>query len=134
MASFIKVAKVADVPDGSGKLVEAGGKQIALFNAGGKFFAIDNTCKHRGGPLADCERGADRTVERFFVETQLLAHHHVAPSIRVRRDVRDDLVEQRPGESLAAIDAADLFALTVGPSADFVALTFDLALIELDLR
>ena len=53
MASFIKVAKVADVPEGSGKLVEAGGKQIALFNAGGKFFAIDNTCKHRGGPLAE---------------------------------------------------------------------------------
>ncbi len=53
MASFIKVAKVADVPEGSGKLVEAGGKQIALFNAGGKFFAIDNACKHRGGPLAE---------------------------------------------------------------------------------
>ena len=55
MASFIKVAKAADVPEGSGKLVEAGGKQIALFNAGGKFFAIDNTCKHRGGPLAEGE-------------------------------------------------------------------------------
>ena len=55
MASFIKVAKVADVPEGSGKLVEAGGKQIALFNAGGKFFAIDNTCKHRGGPLVEGE-------------------------------------------------------------------------------
>ena len=55
MASFIKVAKVAEVPEGSGKLVEAGGKQIALFNAGGKFYAIDNACKHRGGPLAEGE-------------------------------------------------------------------------------
>jgi nitrite reductase/ring-hydroxylating ferredoxin subunit len=55
MASFIKVAKVAEVPEGSGKLVEVAGKQIALFNAGGKFFAIDNTCKHRGGPLAEGE-------------------------------------------------------------------------------
>ncbi len=55
MASFIKVAKVADLPEGSGKLVAAGGKQIALFNAGGKFFAVDNTCKHRGGPLAEGE-------------------------------------------------------------------------------
>lgn len=55
MPSFTRVAKTADVPAGSGKLIEAGGRQIALFNAGGKFFAIDNTCKHRGGPLAEGE-------------------------------------------------------------------------------
>lgn len=55
MASFIKVAARADVPDGTGKTVEAGGKQIALFNTAGKFYAIDNTCKHRGGPLGEGE-------------------------------------------------------------------------------
>ena len=55
MASFIKVAKVAEIPDGAGKTIEAGGKQIALFNLGGKFFAIDNACKHRGGPLGEGE-------------------------------------------------------------------------------
>jgi nitrite reductase/ring-hydroxylating ferredoxin subunit len=48
MASFIKVAKVTDLPEGTGKLVEADGKQIALFNAGGKFFAIDNASPARG--------------------------------------------------------------------------------------
>jgi NAD(P)H-dependent nitrite reductase small subunit len=53
VASFIKVATVADIPKDSGKAVEAAGRQIALFNAGGKFFAIDNTCKHRGGPLGE---------------------------------------------------------------------------------
>ncbi len=41
MASFIKVATVAEVPRDAGKIVEAAGRQIALFNAGGKFFAID---------------------------------------------------------------------------------------------
>ena len=55
MPSFIKVAKLSELPEGSGKLVEVGGKQIALFNAGGKLFAIDNSCKHRGGPLAEGE-------------------------------------------------------------------------------
>ncbi|HUO06059.1 MAG TPA: Rieske 2Fe-2S domain-containing protein [Candidatus Binataceae bacterium] len=55
MASFTKVATVTDIPDGSGKTVEAGGKKIAVFNAGGKFYAIDNTCKHRGGPLGEGE-------------------------------------------------------------------------------
>ena len=51
----IKVASRADVPAGTGKVVEAGGKQIALFNVDGKFYAIDNTCKHRGGPLGEGE-------------------------------------------------------------------------------
>jgi nitrite reductase (NADH) small subunit len=51
----IKVASRADIPAGTGKVVEAGGKQIALFNVEGKFYAIDNTCKHRGGPLGEGE-------------------------------------------------------------------------------
>ncbi len=55
MGNFVKVASRADVPDGSGKVVEAGGKKIALFNAGGTFYAIGAECKHRGGPLADGE-------------------------------------------------------------------------------
>ena len=53
MAQFTKVAAKADIPVGSGKVVEAGGKTIAVFNCEGKFYAIDNTCKHRGGPLGD---------------------------------------------------------------------------------
>jgi 3-phenylpropionate/trans-cinnamate dioxygenase ferredoxin component len=55
MASFIKVATRAEVADGTGKTVDAAGKPIALFNVGGKFYAIDNTCKHRGGPLGEGE-------------------------------------------------------------------------------
>jgi nitrite reductase/ring-hydroxylating ferredoxin subunit len=55
MANFVKVAALADVPPGSGKCVEAGGKQIALFNVGGTLHAIDNTCLHRGGPLGEGE-------------------------------------------------------------------------------
>jgi nitrite reductase/ring-hydroxylating ferredoxin subunit len=31
------------------------GEQIALFNVDSQFFALDNTCTHRGGPLADGE-------------------------------------------------------------------------------
>ncbi len=55
MSNFIKVATMADVPEGAGKTVEVAGKQIALFNVGGKFYAIDNACKHRGGPLGEGE-------------------------------------------------------------------------------
>ncbi|TMG74094.1 MAG: non-heme iron oxygenase ferredoxin subunit [Betaproteobacteria bacterium] len=53
MAGFVKVAKTGDVALGSAKMVEAGGKKIAIFNVDGKYYAIDNTCTHRGGPLAE---------------------------------------------------------------------------------
>lgn len=53
MAEFHKVAAVSEVPRGKGKAVAVGPKKIALFNVDGKFFAIDNTCLHRGGPLGE---------------------------------------------------------------------------------
>jgi len=60
MARKIKVAQVSDVAPGEGKIVQADGEQIALFNVGGKFYAIHNTCLHRGGPLG--EGGLDETT------------------------------------------------------------------------
>jgi nitrite reductase/ring-hydroxylating ferredoxin subunit len=53
VASFVKVARRDEIPDGGGKTVEIGKRKIALFNSGGNFYAIDNTCLHRGGPLGE---------------------------------------------------------------------------------
>ena len=53
MPSYVKVAKSSDIEPGTAKLVEAGGKRIALFNVEGNFHAIDETCTHRGGPLSE---------------------------------------------------------------------------------
>jgi nitrite reductase (NADH) small subunit len=53
MPEKIKVASAADVPPGEARVVEAGGKPIALVNADGTFYAMDNTCLHRGGPLGE---------------------------------------------------------------------------------
>src|SRR3989442_2152911 len=52
MAEFARVAAAAEVPPGQAKMVEAGRKKIALFNVGGAYYAIDDTCPHRGGPLS----------------------------------------------------------------------------------
>ena len=51
--TMTKVAKVSEIPAGSGKVVEVEGKPIALFNCEGTFYAMDNACKHRGGPLGE---------------------------------------------------------------------------------
>lgn len=55
MAGFQKVAETKDIQSGESKLVEVGGRKIALFNVGGEIFAIADTCSHKGGPLSDGE-------------------------------------------------------------------------------
>lgn len=55
MAEFVKVGTTGDLAPGQGKSVEAGGKKIALFNVDGTYYAIDDTCTHRGGPLSEGE-------------------------------------------------------------------------------
>ena len=51
--NFIKVATKSEIAPGTSKRIEASGKEIALFNVDGNFFAIDETCPHRGGPLSE---------------------------------------------------------------------------------
>ena len=53
MARRVRLAAVEDVPVGQGRVVEADGKDLALFNVDGTFYAIDNACVHRGGPLGE---------------------------------------------------------------------------------
>ncbi|HTN43709.1 MAG TPA: non-heme iron oxygenase ferredoxin subunit [Nitrospiria bacterium] len=55
MAGYVKVGTTGDLAPGQGKKVEAGGKKIALFNVDGTYYAIDDTCTHRGGPLSEGE-------------------------------------------------------------------------------
>ena len=55
MAEFVKVATLRELPPGSAKAVEIGGKAVALYNVDGTVFATANTCAHRGGPLGEGE-------------------------------------------------------------------------------
>jgi 3-phenylpropionate/trans-cinnamate dioxygenase ferredoxin subunit len=62
MPDFIKVAAIDEIPAGRAKLVEVNGNEIAVFNVGGRFHAIDNSCTHVGGPLCEGEiEGAEVT-------------------------------------------------------------------------
>ena len=55
MAEFVRVAGIGDIPKGQGRTFELNGKKVSVFNCDGAFYAIDDTCKHRGGPLGDGE-------------------------------------------------------------------------------
>jgi nitrite reductase (NADH) small subunit len=50
---FVAVAKVADVVPGSAATVWVSGREVALFNVEGVFYAIENRCPHQGAPLAE---------------------------------------------------------------------------------
>lgn len=49
----VRVAAVGEVKPGEGRVLEANGRSVALFNVDGRYYAIDNTCPHRGGPLGE---------------------------------------------------------------------------------
>ena len=53
MTARIKIAQASDVKPGEGRVVEASGHTLALFNVEGRFYVIDNSCSHRGGPLGE---------------------------------------------------------------------------------
>ena len=75
MAQFVKVGSRAEFEDlEAGKLVEAAGQIIAVFNVGGNYYAIENTCPHRGGPLAEGIMAGEEVIcpwhgSRFNVKT-----------------------------------------------------------------
>ena len=48
---FVLAAKIAEIPAGTIREFRPAGKTVAIANVGGKFYAINNTCLHRAGPL-----------------------------------------------------------------------------------
>ncbi|HKY32918.1 MAG TPA: Rieske 2Fe-2S domain-containing protein [Candidatus Polarisedimenticolia bacterium] len=53
MPEIIKGGRITDLKPGDARVIEAAGKSIALCNLDGTFYALDNTCAHRGGPLGE---------------------------------------------------------------------------------
>ena len=75
MAQFVKVGTKAEFEDlEGGKLVEVSGQKIAMFILDGKYYAIENACPHRGGPLAEGMMAGDEVIcpwhgSRFNIKT-----------------------------------------------------------------
>ena len=50
----VAVCKERDIPLGLGRSFQIGGRLVAVFKSrDGSVFAMDGTCPHKGGPLAD---------------------------------------------------------------------------------
>jgi nitrite reductase/ring-hydroxylating ferredoxin subunit len=55
----MKVAKKSDVMEGKPFCAMMDGKKLAIFNVGGKYYAFENSCTHRGGPLCKGKLSGD---------------------------------------------------------------------------
>lgn len=51
--AWVRIAYCRDIPLREGRAVNVGNREIAIFNLGDRFLAVDNRCPHKGGPLAD---------------------------------------------------------------------------------
>ncbi len=53
MAQFVKAASTSELAPGQCKTVRINGKSIALYNLDGTYYATDDACIHKGGPLGE---------------------------------------------------------------------------------
>jgi nitrite reductase (NADH) small subunit len=51
--AWLRTAYCNAIPLREGRAVRVAGRDIAIFNLGSRFVAVENRCPHRGGPLAD---------------------------------------------------------------------------------
>jgi 3-phenylpropionate/trans-cinnamate dioxygenase ferredoxin component len=51
----VRVASTSEIPEGTAKIVDVAGTAVAVFHRPEGWFAIANTCTHRGGPLGEGE-------------------------------------------------------------------------------
>jgi nitrite reductase (NADH) small subunit len=101
MSTFSKACAVSDLAPGTAKLVAVDGKDIALFNVDGTFYALDNECPHRGGPLGEGD------LEGCIVTCPWHAWQY---DVRTGESITDDLkvarydVKVEGGDVLVALD------------------------------
>ena len=50
---WVRVTACENIPTREGRAALVGDREIAIFNLGERFLALDNRCPHEGGPLCD---------------------------------------------------------------------------------
>lgn len=64
---WVTIATTDQIPPGHAARVDVGGRPVAIFNVGGHFHAVDDTCTHAEASLSEGELD----VERCAVECPL---------------------------------------------------------------
>lgn len=62
MSEYFEIANVQDLAVGDKKMILIGDRRIAIYRTAKGIFATDNSCPHRGGPLAEGDLMGDEIV------------------------------------------------------------------------
>lgn len=52
-ADFVPVCKVSEIEESRAKIITVSGERVAIYKYEGKLSAINNVCRHQGGPLGE---------------------------------------------------------------------------------
>lgn len=55
MPEYKAIANTTDIPVGESRILEVEGNSIAIWNINGNYYAYQNLCPHRGGPVGEGE-------------------------------------------------------------------------------
>ena len=97
--AFTAVGRLADIPTGTVKVYRVRDREIAVCNADGVVYAIDNICTHDDGPLdqgelVGCEIECPRHGARFDVRNgQVTEEPAIIPVDTFPVRVEGDMIE-----------------------------------------
>jgi nitrite reductase (NADH) small subunit len=104
--NWVRVTTVENIPLREGRAVRVGPDEIAIFNLGDRFVACENSCPHRGGPLADgIVSGSSVLCPLHAYKICLDSGNVIKPEVCVRVDTFPVRVEN--GVILVAIGEAE---------------------------
>jgi 3-phenylpropionate/trans-cinnamate dioxygenase ferredoxin subunit len=101
VSAWVAVCPLDELPPGAHRVADVDDVQIAVFNVGGKLYAIEDVCTHDGGQLTGGEVEGDQVVcprhgARFCVRTgEALTPPAYSPTATFPVRVTDGVVEVR---------------------------------------
>lgn len=92
MSDFVDALASEELPEGARRVVDVGGRPVALVRVQGRAYAIDNACPHRDGELG---------------QGDLQGHHLYCPLHAWCFDVRDGRAFFPPGAAVACFEVEE---------------------------
>lgn len=62
MSQWFEAAHLGEIPERKSKVIVLNNTEVALFNLGGEYFAIEDVCTHDGGDISGGWVEGDRAV------------------------------------------------------------------------
>ena len=91
---WIRITQAENIPLREGRSVRIGDDEIAIFNLGDRYLAVDNSCPHRGGPLCDGIVSGDTVICPLHGwKISLETGHVLKPDVSVRVETYPVTVE-----------------------------------------